>query len=113
MDVAGELVIERFKQEERKALISVVPLGGRVAKFVVLALALGAVLAAGLVWWGPWAYGTRDGVRRVIAIMARTDTAARVWVVVAVFGVGIVLFALLWRTEPLFWPLAQIPEAAS
>ncbi|MBN2176421.1 MAG: serine/threonine protein kinase [Demequinaceae bacterium] len=78
-----------------------------------LALALGAVLAVGLVWWGPWAYGTRDGVRRVAAIVARTDTAARVWAVVALLAVGVVLFALLWRTEPLFWPLSQLPETVS
>lgn len=76
-----------------------------------LALAVGAALAAGLIWWGPWAFGTRDGVRRIVAIVARTQTAARVWVAVALFGVAVVLFALVWRTEPLLWPLPPLPEA--
>ncbi len=44
VDVAAELYIERLKKEERRALISVVPLARRVVKAVVLALALVALL---------------------------------------------------------------------
>ena len=44
VDVASELYIERLHQEERKELISVVPLASRVVKAVILALALVALL---------------------------------------------------------------------
>jgi hypothetical protein len=77
------------------------------------ALALGAILAVILVWRGPWSFGTRDGTRRVAAIVARTAPAARAWATIAVLGIGVVVFALLWRTEPLLWPLPPLPEAAA
>jgi MscS family membrane protein len=44
VDVTAELYVERLEREERRSLISVVPLAGRVAKSVVLALALVALL---------------------------------------------------------------------
>jgi predicted Ser/Thr protein kinase len=78
-----------------------------------LALALGAALAAGLIWWGLWAYATRDGVRRVAAIVARTRTATRVWCSIAFIGIAVVLIALVWRTEPSFWPLPPLPESSA
>jgi MscS family membrane protein len=44
VDVAAGLYVERLKTEERKELISVVPLASRVAKSLILALALIALL---------------------------------------------------------------------
>ncbi|NIQ29259.1 MAG: mechanosensitive ion channel, partial [Acidobacteria bacterium] len=44
VDVAAELYIERLTSEGRKALISVVPLAGRVTKAIILAIALVALL---------------------------------------------------------------------
>ncbi len=75
------------------------------------ALVIGAIVVAVFVWRGPWSYGTRDGVRRAVAIVAPTSTAARVWVTIALFGIGVAIFALVWRTEPWFWPLPPIPES--
>jgi hypothetical protein len=77
-----------------------------------LALVFAAVVAVGVIWRGPLSGGTRDGVRRVAALVARSTTASRIWVVIALVGVGIVVFALTWRTEPLWWPLPDLPTEA-
>ena len=77
------------------------------------ALSIGAIVVAIFIWRGPWSYGTRDGVRRVLAIVAPTSTAARIWVTIALFGIGVAVFALVWRTEPWFWPLPPLPEVAA
>ena len=74
-----------------------------------LALAIGAVAAVIGAWRGPWAGGTRDGVRRTAAIVARTSTAAKAWTVVALVGIAVVGFCLAWRTEPWLWPLPPLP----
>lgn len=74
------------------------------------ALALGFVLAALVVWRGPLSSGTRDGVRRVAALTMRSTFVARVWVVIAITVAGMVIFALVWRTEPWWWPLPSLVE---
>lgn len=73
------------------------------------ALLLAALVAASVVWRGPLSGGTRDGVRRAAALVARSSTASRVWVTIALVGIGVVLFALVWRTEPWWWPLPILP----
>jgi len=74
-----------------------------------LVLAVAALVAAAVVWRGPLSAGTRDGVRRAAALVARSATASRVWVTIALVGLGVVLFALAWQTEPLWWPLPDLP----
>ena len=77
-----------------------------------LALATGTGLAALFIWRGPWSAGTRDGVRRLAVIVAPSRASARGWVIVALMVVAIVVFGLLWRTEPWWWPLPELPGPA-
>ena len=79
----------------------------------IIVILTAAIIAVALVWWGPWTGGTRDGGRRIAALVAPTDIAARVWVWIAVVGIASVGFALLWNNEPWWWPLPEIGEAGT
>ena len=62
---------------------------------------VGALTAAAVAWWGPWAGRFRHGIRVLVAPMEQHDRAG--WVVAAVFFVTGWVFALLWEVYGTSW----------
>lgn len=62
---------------------------------------VGALTAAAVSWWGPWAGRFRHGIRVLVAPMEQHHRAG--WVVAAVFFVTGWVFALLWEVYGTSW----------
>ena len=73
------------------------------------ALALGGLVAAVLLWWGPWMEATREGGRRVASVLAPTAGVAAAWTLVAIAALGVVTIAVYLMTEPQWWPAPDLP----
>lgn len=69
------------------------------------ALAVGALVAAAVLWWGPWMSGTRQGAHRCAGALAPTVGVASAWVVVAAMGLALIAAAVYLGAEPWWWPL--------
>lgn len=74
------------------------------------ALAGGALVAAGALWWGLWMDMTREGARRAAAALAPTRGVAVAWVVVALAAIGVVVLAVYVQAEPWWWPAPEIAQ---
>lgn len=72
------------------------------------ALAGGALVAAGALWWGPWMEMTREGGRRTASALAPTRAVAVAWVVVALAAIGVVVLAVYLQAEPWWWPAPEL-----
>ncbi|PKQ26899.1 MAG: hypothetical protein CVT64_00110 [Actinobacteria bacterium HGW-Actinobacteria-4] len=73
------------------------------------ALAVGALLVAALMWWGPLMDGTRTGAHRIAGALAPTRAVAAAWVVVAVVAIAVVVLTVYVEVEPWWWPLPNPP----
>ena len=71
-------------------------------------LAVAALVAIAVMWWGPWMEGTRRGAHRCAGALAPTVGVASAWVVVALTGLGVIAIAVYLGVDPWWWPL---PEA--
>lgn len=72
------------------------------------ALAGGALVAAGALWWGLWMEMTREGGRRAASALAPTRGVAVAWVVVALAAIGVVVLAVYLQAEPWWWPAPEL-----
>lgn len=75
-----------------------------------IALAVGGVVAALALWWGPWMGMTREGGHRVASALAPTRGVAVAWTVVALAGIAVVTLAVYLFAEPWWWPAPDLPQ---
>lgn len=78
-----------------------------------VALAVGALAFIGALWWGLWSWRTREGAYRVTEALAPTTGVSAAWIVVALIVAGSFVLAVYVGAEPWWWPLPQMPAAAS
>lgn len=72
------------------------------------ALAGGALVVAGALWWGVWMEMTREGGRRVASALAPSRPVAAAWVTVALAAIGVVVLAVYLGAEPWWWPASEL-----
>lgn len=72
------------------------------------ALAVGAVVMAGVLWWGPWMEMTREGGRRVASALAPTRGVAVAWTLVGLAALGVVVLAVYLDAPPWWWPAPEL-----
>ncbi|WP_084104862.1 protein kinase [Demequina sp. NBRC 110056] len=77
-----------------------------------IALGIGGIVAALVLWWGPWMAMTREGGHRVAHALAPTRAVAVAWIVVALVAIAVVCLAVYLNTttDPWFWPAPQLPD---
>ncbi|WP_203653149.1 serine/threonine-protein kinase [Demequina activiva] len=75
-----------------------------------IALAVGGVLAAVTLWWGPWMSTTREGGHRLADALAPTRGVGVAWTLVAVAGIAVVALAVYLFAEPWWWPAPDLPQ---
>jgi predicted Ser/Thr protein kinase len=74
-----------------------------------IALSVGALAAAAMLWWGPWMDGTREGAHRLAYGLAPTRGVAAMWVVVSLTAIAAVGIAVYLEVDPWWWPLPPLP----
>ncbi len=75
-----------------------------------VALAVGALVFVGALWWGLWSFRTREGAYRVTEALAPTTGVSAAWIVVALIVAGSAAVAVYVGAEPWWWPLPQMPQ---
>lgn len=74
-----------------------------------LALAAGALVFAGALWWGLWSWATREGTYRVAEWFAPSRGVGAAWVVVAFVLIAVTCVAIDLGAKTWWWPLPDMP----
>ena len=75
-----------------------------------IVLVVAGLAAEATLWWGPWAALTREGAHRTVSGVAPTRGVSTAWVVVAVVALAVMTLVVLLLTEPVWWPLPDLPS---
>ncbi|MFV0633724.1 serine/threonine protein kinase [Demequina sp.] len=75
-----------------------------------VALGAGGLVAAVVLWWGPWMAATREGGHRVSDALAPTRGVAAAWTVVALAGIAVVAASVYAHAGPWWWPAPDLPQ---